>query len=390
MSESPKIGLREAVGLLTIFLVAKAFIPYLAFIFDWGLSGTWLIVLAHLPLGVVGVLVLVWLLNRHPGKTIVEIGEELVGPIPNIFLALMLLIFLIGLVALELRQFGEFLLTAFLPNTPLSVVLLAFMAAMLAVAYMGIDTLARVAWLFFLPFLFGVFVLLALTANLWESHGLYPLLGPGPWGLVKGVGSTLGVGSDIILLAIIAPFLASGVMRTVGLATVLISGLTVFSIILVTSMVYPFPVAHELVLPIFEVSRAINLGRFLVRLETIFLPLWMFAGLISMTAGLYGAAAVTARILKMPYYRPFLFPISVIVIAVSFLFPNIISAVQISFNLLITWSVVPVGLVVGALLAAEIWRSRKNQQKGGPKSGDGPRSGAARGGLRTKPSGKGT
>ncbi|MDP3050171.1 MAG: hypothetical protein Q8N20_02305, partial [Eubacteriales bacterium] len=94
MSESPKIGLREAVGLLTIFLVAKAFIPYLAFIFDWGLSGTWLIVLAHLPLGVVGVLVLVWLLNRHPGKTIVEIGEELVGPIPNIFLALMLLIFL--------------------------------------------------------------------------------------------------------------------------------------------------------------------------------------------------------------------------------------------------------------------------------------------------------
>ncbi|MHB8183553.1 MAG: hypothetical protein ACYDDN_07395, partial [Candidatus Desulforudaceae bacterium] len=68
----------------------------------------------------------------------------------------------------------------------------------------------------------------------------------------------------------------------------------------------------------------------------------------------------------------------------------IISAVQISFNLLITWSVVPVGLVVGTLLAAEIWRSRKNQQKGGPKSGDGPRSGAARGGLRTKPSGKGT
>jgi spore germination protein (amino acid permease) len=358
LSELPKIGMREAIGLLTIFLLAKAFLPYLVFMIHWGLSGTWLMTLIHVPIGVAGVLVLVWLLQRHPGKSIVEIGESLVGPALNIVFAFIIVTFLVMKTGFELRQFAEFLLTAFLIETPISVVVLTFVLAMVVVAYLGVDILGRVAWIYFLPFLFGLAVLLAMTVNLWEGHGLYPLLGPGLWGMTKGVLVTLGVGSDIILLGVIAPFLVSKTLRVVGVVSVIVAGTVVSLIITVTLLVFPFPIAHEFTLPIFEVSRAINLGRFLVRLETLFLPLWMFAGLISMTAGLYAAAAVTARGLKMPYYRPFIFPMAVLVIAVSFIFPNISAAMRISFELLATWSVVPIGLIIGTLVGLEYWRAR--------------------------------
>lgn len=367
LSESPKIGLREAIAVATMILVAKAFLPYFVFIIHKGMSATWLVVLLHFPIAIVGVLVLARLLERHPGKTFVEIGDDLVGPMISLFFPFIVVTYLVMLVGFELRQFSEFLRTAFLINTPISVVAMAFLLAMVAVAYMGIDITARLAWLLFIPFLLGMALLLGLTANLWETHGLYPVLGPGVKGLLWTVVTTLGVGSEIVLLSIITPFLAPGAVRAAGLLSVLISGSVVFFIMVVALLTFPFPIAREITLGIFEISRAINVGRFLIRLETLFLPLWMFAGLVSMTAGLYGAAAVTARALKMPYYRPFVFPLAVLAMAVSFLFPNLPTAMETSFTLLITWSPLPIGLVLGTLAGVEFLRTRrKDENKGRP------------------------
>lgn len=351
----------------TMVLLAKVFLPYFSFFIQKGLSATWVVVLLQLPIAVVGVLALAWLLQAHPGKSVVEIGDDLVGPVVGLFFSFIIVAFFVMLVGFELRQFSGFLLTAFLVNTPVSVVAAAFLLAVTAVAYMGIDITARLAWLFFFPFLFLIALLLALTGNLWETHGLFPVLGPGVKGLAKTVATTLGVGSEIVLLAVIAPFMAPKAIRPAGLVSVLASGFIALFIMLAALLTFPFPVTQELTLAIFEISRAINIGRFLVRLETLFLPLWMLAGLITMTAGLYAAAAVAARALKMPYYRPFVFPMAVLITAVCFVFPNLPAAVEISFNLLFTWSPVLIGLVLGTLVGIQAFRTwREARNKGRP------------------------
>lgn len=363
LTEKFTIGTREATAIGTIILLAKAFLPFFVFLVHEGMSATWLVVLLQIPIAVVGVLVLTWLLQRHPGRTFVEIGDELVGPAVSLFFSILIVVYLLALVGFELRQFSEFLLTAFLVTTPISVVAMAFLLAMAIVAWLGIDIAARLAWLFFFPFLGAMALLLAMTGNLWAVHGLFPVLGPGPGALVKTAFTTLGVGSEVVLLAVIAPFLAVRAIRPVGLASVLIAGFVVLLIMLVALLTFPFPITRELTLSVFEVSRAIDIGRFLVRLETLFMPLWMLTGLIAMTAGLYAAAAVTARALKMPYYRPFVFPMAVLVLAVSFLFPNLPEAMESAYRLLIVWSPVLIGLVLGTLVGLEAWRVWKGKRK---------------------------
>ncbi|MEW6540615.1 MAG: GerAB/ArcD/ProY family transporter [Bacillota bacterium] len=362
-SGSPRVGFGEAVALLVVFLSMKVLISHLALIFPLGLSASWMIPLMHLPVGLVGVAVIVWLLNRFPGRTIVEIGEELVGPVVNGFFVLLYYAFFVVFTALVLRQFAEFVLIGFFPETPLSIVVLAFAASATVIVFLGLETLARTARVLFYLLGFSFVLLLLLTSNVWSQHGIFPLWGPGAPELFWAAFSTLGVGVEIFLLTMLAPYLPRGRMLAVGLVSVLAAGAAVALAILVSLLVFTYPAVREPVLPMFELARIVMWGRFFVRMETLFLPLWIFSALIGLAAALYICTAVAARALKLPYHRPLILPTMVLILAGAFAPPNYSTAVELGFAVTARWSFIPLGAIVGVLVAAAWLRGRRRQRE---------------------------
>ncbi|MBO8128770.1 MAG: GerAB/ArcD/ProY family transporter [Peptococcaceae bacterium] len=368
MTGAPKVGVREAVAVTIIFIIAKLFLSYQVHLFHFAANAAWMVPLIQTVLTIGAFLVLAWLLERHPGKTIVEIGEELVGPVINTFFGIILAVIFVGLVGLILRQFAERALTGFIPDTPISAVVLLFMTGVVPVAYLGFEVIARTARVFIVFLVLSGLTVVVLSSPLWEGHALYPLWGNGPVGLIKGSLVASGVFMEIFLLAVIAPFLPRGSLRRVGFWSIGLSGLFLFLGVISVLLVFSFPASAELAVPFFEVTRTISIGRFGQRLETLFLPMWVLISLIKMSVGLYLVSALMARTLRLPYYRPLILPMAVLVIAVAFIPANVSEAINWDLNVLRRYGYVIVGAIVVTLAGLTWWRERKGDEAHAPRT----------------------
>ncbi|AGL02714.1 GerAB/ArcD/ProY family transporter [Desulfoscipio gibsoniae] len=343
----PAVGVSEAVTLLFITLSAQIFLTQSVFIYHAGMNAAWIIALVLTFIGLSGVLLLVFLLNRFPGRDLVQVGEELAGPYINIFFALFYLAMFVVSAGFILRGIGERMVAGFLIDTPISLITLTFIVGTVVVSYLGLEAVARTA-----KFLAGILVvtgltLVALTIPLWSFSTLYPLWGSGLLQLLRGALENSGNYVQILLLGIIYPFLPGDKGKKVGVWGVGIAGFTMFLYVLTPILVFTYPTVTELTLPSFELARIINIGRFGQRMEVVFLPLWVFGNMIYLSASLYAGAVVLARLCRLDDYRPFVLSMAVFVTVTAFIPQNAPQAAYWFYEYISRYSF---GMLIGIML----------------------------------------
>jgi len=313
---------------LTYFTVTKVFLSYHLAVIDRAATAAWqAVLLVGLVGGAVLLAVVVRLLRPFPGRSIIEIGEEMAGPWLNAIFALGYLSFFITATGLQLRQFSERIVTGLIPEMPLSVAVFSFVAGAGIAAYLGVEAIARTARLFFWFEWLSFAAILLVTISFWEFAGLWPLLGNGPVATLKAGLGQLGLVSDLFLLAVIYPFIPHDRAPAIGRAVIIHSTLALTLLVLVLLLAFPYPVTREISLGAYELSRLVYLGRFVQRLETLFLPMWGIAALVATATGLWATAYIVSRSLQLPYWRPLLPAAMVFVVAVAFSAPNAAGAV---------------------------------------------------------------
>lgn len=319
MGGVPKIGVAEAVSLCAMFIVTKLYLSYQLYFIDVAMNAAWMAVLLSVMMGFVYFWFMYALLKKHPGKNILEIGDELVGPVINRLFALGYLLFFLAMAALALRQFSERVIGSFVEDMPISFGVFSFMAGVVIVSCLGLEAIVRTARLFG-PILLVLYVLMLIaTIPFWKPYLLYPLLGGGLQNIVQAGLVRSGLISEIFILALITSYLPENKLGTIGLWSIGITGVLFVFTLLAVQMVFPYPVNSELALPTLNLAKTIQLGRHFQRNETFFLPVWALGGLIKITIALYATAFITAFIMKLPYYSPLIPALSVIVISVAFI-----------------------------------------------------------------------
>lgn len=356
--KGPRLGVQEAVTMTVIFLVAKLFLSHQIALFHVGATAAWMLPILHGMVGLVIFLALAWVLEQFPGKTLIEAGEALIGPYANMVLSALYFVLIVLLTGLNLRQYAEWLLTAFLPNTPIGAVVLFYLLPVIAAAYLGLEAIARVARVFSLFLVLGLITLFLMTTPYWSVQHIMPLAGFGPEKLLVGGLRTSGVVAEIFLLFFITPYIPRGTLRVIGLWSIGLAAAILTLGVLIVSLSFPYPVSSELSLPVFELSRLVLIGRFLQRIEVLFLPLWVMLALVQLAVGLWAVTVVMARGLKLPYSRPFIPTAAVLVTAVAFFPPNVASTIFQDVSFLRVWSMPVIGLITAILFAAA-WRKKR-------------------------------
>ena len=92
--------------------------------------------------------------------------------------------------------------------------------------------------------------------------------------------------------------------KKAGFAALLISGAVISLAILSFSLTFPFYIAQEVTSPMYELSQLIDYGRFVQRIEAVFLFVWILATLISSTAVFYAFAFIYCHIFRIADKRP--------------------------------------------------------------------------------------
>ncbi len=347
-----KLGYSEAAGLALVFIGTKAFLGYPRLISQLGFTAGWLIILISVFVSMGFWLILSALLAKYPGESLLAINEKVMGSKIGLGINMLLFVYIMLSTGSLLRQFSEAVILTALPEAPVSAVAVLFLIPAWMAAHLGLEAISRSTYIS-LPFiLVGVLVVLLSLYPYWNIEELYPILGAGLGPVVKYGFLNSSVFGEVIILAILASYFSfrTKTLRKVGLFSLVFVGIYFILITVVHLMVIPMPMATESITPFYQLSRAIYLGRYYQRLESVFVIFWTFTAYLRLAIGVMVVALIIRDSFKIPYYQPILPAISLIIFSLALTPTDVLKAVAFERDFRL-----PYGWVVNFAVPCAVW-----------------------------------
>jgi spore germination protein KB len=281
----------------------------------------WISILLAVPPGFAGVLVLLALAGRHRGRDLAALLRDLLGPLAYPVALAYAALFL----AAAAESGAEFTALSHLVfiSTPPSAFEAPLVLAAAYASYLGVEVLARVNSLLLLGVSvpLGV-ILLFLFAG--QEHLVYllPVLARGLPRVLAGARLVLGTLGEFVLLLVLLPLTerpraaarASLWALAIACATALghnLGPLLVFG-----------DAARRFTWPLFEQVDAIDVGRFLERLDVVAIWLWVHGIWLEVALFLHAAALTLANLFGLRSHRPLVGPLAALIFAGALAVPN--------------------------------------------------------------------
>ncbi|NPV90296.1 MAG: endospore germination permease [Firmicutes bacterium] len=355
-----KIGSKGAVIVIAMFIALNFFFaPTIAS--TYGFTAAWLVVLLAGLLAMLAA-VLPWLLMRKfPDQTIIEVGYTLAGKYLGFIINLLIFNYFLLDMVFTLRISAERIQVAYLPVTPLEVVMLTLLLVGVGGACLGLESIARSIVIASGLLLASILIPIILTYNFWNAYNFFPLLGSGFKPIAIGGISMIGVFSDVIMLALIYPSISKSQGGKSNLwSRSVLWGMVLGLVMTVGSqLLFPYLVLNESLFPFLQVSRIVYLGRFVQRLD-VFLAFFWFGAYALRFAMVYLLTMFSlAQLLRLPYHHPFLYSLGVIAFTLALIPHDIVEATNIVSGVFWRTSWLVAFILPGVLLLVSQFRGRE-------------------------------
>ncbi|NPV91256.1 MAG: endospore germination permease [Firmicutes bacterium] len=323
MKTQGKLGSRPAI-IATVLTISLSifFIPTIAA--DYGHNAAWMVILLAGVLAIVLSLILNRLMRLFPDKTIVEVSYIVLGKYLGFLAGLLIFAFFLFDSALSLRLIGDRITTIYLPSTPLSVAMVYLLIGGVFCAYLGIEPIVRgvaISWGFLLV---AALLPIILSFPFWKVQNLFPLFGSGWKPIAIGGLSMLGLFSEVILLAVIYPSISTKQPENLWTPSIVWALVLMLITTIGVELVFPYPVLNETLFPLAQVSRLVYLTQYIQRIDSFISFIWMGA-MTYKFALVYTVTVFTlTQLFRLPYYKPFIFGLGIIVFTLGMLPHDII------------------------------------------------------------------
>ncbi|MHB1128284.1 MAG: GerAB/ArcD/ProY family transporter [Bacillota bacterium] len=303
--------------------------------------------------GIIIGLINIQLLNRFPGKSIIEISELCLGRFGGAVVGLALAWFFLHIGAISLRIFTDFMMDAIMPETPPVVFALAIVGLAAYAVNNRLEVIGRTADFIF-PLYLGLMLFIApavlLSEGAKELHNFQPFL-ENPNGILLGGFMTLGWFGDIVLFGMIAPYLNRPKRSYRSVVGGLAAGSLVVYMLLGTSILVIGPsITAIATYPSYNLVTTISVGVILDRLDVGLVSLWTLGVYIRIALSLYAFVLAIAQIAKLKTFVPLIIPAGILMVALSFyLFRNTTELIDFSTMTLTPYSL-PIEMGIPVLL----------------------------------------
>ncbi len=303
----------------------------------------WLATVIATGFGLVIALIIGLYYKIFPDKNLVEVSSFAFGKWPGSLIGLSYVWFFLHINASIIREFGEFLTIAVMPETPLSVFTITIVLLAAWAVSQGLEVIGRMCEFVF-PLAIAATLFLVLLAS---GEANFTNIGPvllmdwKKW-LAGSFIPNAWMG-EIVLLSMVVPFvyrpqksqwwIAGGVL-TVGFILVIIT--------LAVTLVFGYEEAGRLIFPTFSLARIISIGDFIERMESLVMAIWVAGVFLKITIWYYMLVLVTAQVFGLKSYKPLIIPYGFTQLVLSFWvydnFPQFIRFIS------TTWPVYGIGV----------------------------------------------
>jgi len=364
MEHPREITTVQASMILISTIIGVGVLPLPLFAVQGGGTGAPLVTFAGIILAAIGLFILTALGIRHPKKTIITYGEDIVGKWIGKMCSMIVIFFFVILSALAAREFGEVVVSAVLRETPLEVtVIVMLLIACLSVRY-NINTFAYIHN-FYVPAILGP-VLIIVAFSLKNANPIYlrPLIEKDFISMVKGMLTISGLFQGSFIVTMVIPFMKNPKKaKKASFWGIFITGGVYLLIVIATIAVFGTEEIKQIFWPTLELARTTALpGNILQRLDVIFLAVWVTAVFTTLFSSYYFTIYSIKQMAKLKDHRMISF----------FILPFVFFLAMLPQNILQLYDVIQiagrVGLLItilypAMLLAIDLFRSRRRREK---------------------------
>jgi len=331
----------------------------------------WAAILIALAASTLIMLIYARLMSVLPGKDFYEVLEHFFGKVWSKVIIALLTWFCFDLCAIVLRNFGQFVVTVGLPETPLAAAFFIMIVVCALAVRSGGETLMR--WNEIFVFLVGGFLLagvLLVSPNM-DFNNLQPAFDDGFAPIAQGAFGVITFPFDetVVFLLVFNAFAKNVSAKKVYLRGLLIGG----GIILITSLtailVLGTTLAENMYYPMYSTMSAVHFGDFLQRFEVIAAIVFILSVFLKVAVLLIGASKGVTRLLGFKDHRFIIYPIMFLVVNFAlFSFDSMIYFHEWTFNVFPYYSVffeVLIPLVVWIVVEVKV---RKEHAAGSKKT----------------------
>lgn len=363
MQNRISFGKWEAATLLINLICTKLFLYFARMtVEDAGTAG-WIMTIYISILVLILYTILMKLLDKFEGKDLIDISEIAGGKLLRTVTGLVITASLFYLSATVLREFCEDIKVVSLPSSPISYIMMFFTVGIIVGSFLGIEAIIRYHAIIVPVILAGFLIIVLGVIPQMDFTNALPVLGNGTYPiLVKGF-SRISVFGELMVLFLLPPFIGSSRnVRRVGYIAIGVSSFFLIIGSLAYILTFPYPSNMETFLPVYQLARLINMGRFFERIEAIFVFFWAMAAFIYLTSVFFFMTYAFSKTAGLKYMRPLILPFGIIVFSAAFIPPNLIIVIKMNSQFFSRYAWLVTFVFTGLILLAGF--VRKNSQKG--------------------------
>jgi len=319
MLEKGKINSLQAVLLLISMILPTAVLSVPSITVKSARQDAWLSIIIATVAGLLMARLVATLGLRFPGKTLIEYGEEILGKVPGKIVGLLYIWWFLHMNALVIGEYGVFLTSAIMPDTPVSVFYIAVVVVAAYAVRNGLEVLSRANQLLIPITVLLATVFILSTGNMKLSRML-PVFETDFLSLLKGSAVPASWLGEIVTFAMIIPYLNKPreAHRVAALSVLLVSFFLTASI-MEALLIFGPHLTGAWIFPVFNAVRLITVDNSLGRLEIIIVLAWVLGGFFKVGVFYYAAVLGSAQWLELKDYRPLVLPVGIILVALSIL-----------------------------------------------------------------------
>ncbi|BBI34503.1 GerAB/ArcD/ProY family transporter [Cohnella abietis] len=264
---------------------------------------------------------MVWLclrLHRYfPHATFPQMAVKLLGKVPGKIMGFIFVLFNLHVLAVGVRDYGEFVIGNFFFKTPLLMIIGSMLLLCAFAVRGGVDVLTRSGQIF-IPFifLFTVLTLVFLIPDLKPAQ-ILPMFEKGIVPTLKGSTIVSGWFCQLIAMIYFLPYVKDkknagkwGYLTVIGIT------LTMFCVNIATLMLFGDSTAFYNY-PVFMAARYIQLADFFEHVEAIVMMIWVLGAYVKISVGFYITVITTTEWIGIKDYKSSVFPLGLLILVMS-------------------------------------------------------------------------
>ncbi|WP_165452290.1 GerAB/ArcD/ProY family transporter [Paenibacillus thalictri] len=259
-----------------------------------------------------------WLYKRYPNQSIVQYSERIIGKIPGKLAGLLIIWFYLQLNGYVVREYGELLVGAFFPRTPILLVMGSLLLVSACAVRGGVEVLGRSAQLFVpVVCLLFVLVVLLLIKEL-DLRNIIPIMEDGM--MPSLLGSLVPFGGwygEFLIISFLLPSLTDS---NKGMKWAMVSNSLIMFTMVVTNLVVLTlfgNAAPRTIYPMLEAARYIEYGDFLEHVEAVVMAIWILGVFVKISMFYYVVVIGASQWLKLADFRMLIFPVGLLVLILT-------------------------------------------------------------------------